>query len=203
MANTDPTISAVGSRSRPRAEQFAARHGIRGVADSYEELVSRADVDIVYGAAPHRQHHALAMLAIATGKHVLVEKLIEISAREAEELAGAAQAAGVFAAEAMWTRYLPQFDVLAQVLDRGDLGEVRLATADVGWQVAPDAPPRFFDREKGGGAALDMGVYGYWFAHFAIGQAETVRALVQTHAPPGSTSSPSSRLRAPAVARRA
>ena len=72
----------------------------------------------------------------------------------------------------MWTRYLPQFDVLSQLLDRGDLGTIRLATADVGWQMGADAPPRFFDPAQGGGAALDMGVYGYWFAQFAIGRPE-------------------------------
>ncbi|HEX5271027.1 MAG TPA: hypothetical protein VFW33_11085, partial [Gemmataceae bacterium] len=71
----------------------------------------------------------------------------------------------------------PQFGVLHQVLSRGDLGPVRLATADVGWQTGPDAPPRFFDPAQGGGAALDMGVYGYWFAQFAIGRPVRIQAL--------------------------
>ena len=53
------------------------------------------------------------MLAIAASKYVLVEKPIVVSVREAEELACAARAATVVAAEAMWTRYLPQLDVLA------------------------------------------------------------------------------------------
>jgi predicted dehydrogenase len=84
---------------------------------------------------------------------------------------------GLFAAVAMWTRYLPQFDVLSQILQRGSLGDVRLATADVGWRMGTDAPPRFFDPNQGGGAALDMGVYGYWFAQFAIGPPSRVRAV--------------------------
>lgn len=83
----------------------------------------------------------------------------------------------MFAAEAMWTRYLPQFDVLSQVLQRGSLGDVRLATADVGWKMGADAPPRFLDPNRGGGAALDMGVYGYWFAQFAIGRPSRIRAV--------------------------
>ncbi len=140
LANTDQKITAVASRSRVRGEQFAARHGIDAVAGSYEELVARSDVDVVYVAAPHSEHHPLAMLAISAGKHVLIEKPIAVSARQAEEIANAARSAGVFAAEAMWTRYLPQFDVLAQILDRGDLGSVQLATADVGWRMGADAP---------------------------------------------------------------
>jgi predicted dehydrogenase len=94
-----------------------------------------------------------------------------------QEIADAASGADRLAAEAMWTRYLPQFDVLRQVLDRGDIGDVRLATADVGWQTSADMPPRSIPAALGGGAALDMGVYGYWFAHFAIGPAVEVRAV--------------------------
>ena len=92
-------------------------------------------MDIVYVASPHSEHARLGLLAIAAGKHVLIEKPIATSAREAEEIAAAARSAGVFAAEAMWTRYLPQFDVLDQLLQRGDLGTIRLATADVGWAI--------------------------------------------------------------------
>lgn len=176
-ANTDQRITAVASRSTERGAAFAARHGIDHVNPSYEALVANDDVDIVYVAAPHSEHHRLALMAIAAGKHVLIEKPIAVSATQTEEIAAAAQAAGVMAAEAMWTRYLPQFDVIRQLLDRGDLGTIRLATADVGWQMGPDAPSRFFDPAQGGGAGLDMGVYGYWFAQFAIGPAQEVRAV--------------------------
>jgi len=177
LANTDQRVTAVASRSVERAARFAARHGIGRVSESYEQLVSDPEVDVVYVAAPHSEHRALSLLAISAGKHVLIEKPIAVSAAEAEEIAAAARSAGVLAAEAMWTRYLPQFDVLHQVLERGDFGSIRLATADVGWRIGPDAPARFFDPAQGGGAALDMGVYGYWFAQFAIGRPVRIRAL--------------------------
>jgi predicted dehydrogenase len=177
LANTDQRIVAVASRSAERGSAFAQRHGIDRSYASYEQLFADPDVDIVYVAAPHSEHLALGLQAIAAGKHVLIEKPIALSAAEAEQLAAAARAAGVFATEAMWTRYLPQFDVLSKLLDRGDLGTVKLATADVGWQMGADAPSRFFDPAQGGGAALDMGVYGYWFAQFAVGRPQQVRAL--------------------------
>ena len=177
LAHTGQQITAVASRSAERAARFAAQHGIGRSYGSYDQLVADNEVDIVYVAAPHAEHRPLSLLAIAAGKHVLIEKPIGLSAAEAEEIAAAARSAGVLAAEAMWTRYLPQFDVLDQVLSRGDLGTVRLATADVGWQLGPDAPSRFLDPVLGGGAALDMGVYGYWFAQFAIGAPLRIRAL--------------------------
>jgi predicted dehydrogenase len=177
LANTDQLVTAVASRSAERAGRFAARHAIGRAYGSYEQLVADPDVDIVYVAAPHSEHLALSLLAIDAGKHVLIEKPMALSASQAEDIASAARKAGVLAAEAMWTRYLPQFDVIDQLLQRGDLGLVRLATADVGWRMGPDAPPRFFDPAQGGGAALDMGVYGYWFAQFAIGRPLRIRAL--------------------------
>lgn len=177
LANTDQRVTAVASRSAERGARFAARHGIERVYGSYEQLVSDPQVDVVYVAAPQSEHRVLSLLAISASKHVLIEKPIAVSAVEAEEIASAARKAGVLAAEAMWTRYLPQFDVLHQVLGRGDLGPIRLATADVGWKMGLDAPARFFDPAQGGGAALDMGVYGYWFAQFAIGRPTRIRAL--------------------------
>jgi predicted dehydrogenase len=175
--NTDQTVAAVASRSIERGRRFAERHGIERVHASYEALVADPDVDIVYVAAPHSEHVRLGLLAIGAGKHVLIEKPIATSASEAEAIAAAARAAGVFVAEAMWTRYLPQFDVLTQLLERGDLGMIRLATAEVGWAVDPETPSRLLDPELAGGVALDMGVYGYWFAQFAIGRPEWVRAV--------------------------
>ena len=177
LGHTDQRIVAVASRSAERAAAFAARHSIERRYGSYEQLMHDRDVQIVYVAAPHSEHLPLGLQAISAGKHVLIEKPMALSAHEAEQIAAAARSAGVLAAEAMWTRYLPQFDVLNTILERGDLGKIRLATADVGWQMGPDASPRFFDPAQGGGAALDMGVYGYWFAQFAIGRPTRVRGV--------------------------
>ena len=79
-ANTDQRVIAVASRSAERAQQFAATHGVPRSYDSYDALVADPDVDVVYVAAPHTEHRRLALLAIAAGKHVLVEKPIGVSA---------------------------------------------------------------------------------------------------------------------------
>ena len=91
---------------------------------------------------------------------MLIEKPIATSAREAEEIPAAGRSAGVFAAEAMWTRYLPPSDVLDQLLQRGGLGTIRLATAEVGWRSAPKRRPASSTPPSPAGAALDMGVCG-------------------------------------------
>ncbi|WP_083527872.1 Gfo/Idh/MocA family protein [Curtobacterium ammoniigenes] len=173
-ANSDQRVVAVGSRSLDRAEAFAARHGAATAYGSYEALVADPGVDIVYIASPHPQHFEHAMLAIAAGKHVLVEKPMTTSPADTRTLVAAARAAGVFAAEALWTRFLPQSIVVAQLLADGALGTPRLALVDVGWPRPIRDDDRMF--HPGGGGLLDAGVYGLWFAQFTLGRATDVRA---------------------------
>ena len=65
---------AVASRSGERAEAFAARHGLDRAYGSYAEILADQDVDVLYVATPHPQHHAIAMAALRAGKALLVEK---------------------------------------------------------------------------------------------------------------------------------
>lgn len=183
-ANTDQRVEAVASRSLARAEEFAAKHGIERAYGSYEQLVADPDIDAVYVAAPHSEHLALGLLAIAAGKHVLIEKPIGVNAAQARELKAAAAAAGVLVMEAMWSRYLPQTTVVAQLLADGAVGEVLTVSADFGTTVRFDAHNRVFDPALGGGALLDLGVYPGWFAHFVLGAPERVTAT-GTLAPTG------------------
>ena len=109
---TASTIIAVGSRSAEKGRVFADAHlgadaAAAHIHDSYEGLVTDPDVDVVYVATPHSHHREHALLAIAAGKHVLVEKAFTRNAAEAEEVFAAAREAGVFVMEAMWTRFLP------------------------------------------------------------------------------------------------
>lgn len=183
-ANTDQRVVAVASRTLSRAQEFARKHGIAQAYGSYAELVGDPNVDVVYIAAPHSEHRTLALLAIAAGKHVLIEKPIALNATEAQEIAHAARTAGVFAMEAMWTRYLPQSDVIAQLVEGGAIGDVRLVTAILGWRWPFDPASRGFDPALGGGAMLDAGVYSHWFAQFILGEPATIHA-VGTLAPTG------------------
>jgi predicted dehydrogenase len=167
--HTDQRVVAVASRSLDRAEAFARDHGIALAYGGYERLFADPTVDAVYVAAPHAQHRALALAALAAGKHVLVEKPLTLDAAEAREIAAAARAAGLFAMEAMKARFLPQTDVIARLLADGALGEVVAVEADFGSSVAFDPASRLFDPALGGGALLDVGVYPLWFAHFVLG----------------------------------
>lgn len=175
-ANTDQRVVAVASRTAERSAAFAAKHGIPRSYGGYEALVGDPDVDIVYIAAPHTEHRALALLAIDAGKHVLIEKPIAVSAEQAAEIALAAQTAGVFAMEAMWSRFIPQTTVIRRLLDDGVIGEPFGASATFAAQFDYDPSSRAFDPALGGGSLLDLGVYTLWWLHFCLGNPETVKA---------------------------
>jgi len=174
--HTRAQLVAVGSRDYTRAERFATKHGIPTTHEGYERLVADPQVEAVYVASPHSEHHEHALLAIEAGKHVLVEKAFTQSAAQATELAEAARAAGVFCMEAMWTRFLPHVAVLRGVIERGEIGDVVSLVADHGQCF--DVPPehRLLNPELAGGALLDLGVYPVSFAHDLLGVPTAVHA---------------------------
>lgn len=170
-------VTAVGSRDADRARTFAADTGLQGVAahGSYEDLVADESVDAVYVATPHPFHAENALLAIAAGKHVLVEKSFTVTADEARRVVEAGRASGVAVLEAMWTRYLPQSVRLRELVRGGAIGDVRLLTAQHLQALPTDPRHRINDPALGGGALLDLGVYPVSFAHDLLGVPTEVR----------------------------
>jgi predicted dehydrogenase len=175
--NTRQEVVAVGSRSVASAKGLAERVGIGRAHGSYADLVADPAVDVVYVATPHNFHHAHALLALDVGKHVLVEKPIGLNAVEAASIATRAAERGVFCAEAMWTFFLPRYDVIRQLLDDGLLGDVRTVLADHG-EWFPDTH-RILRHDLAGGALLDLGTYPVSLASWVLGEAEQVLAIGQ------------------------
>jgi predicted dehydrogenase len=176
LAHTDQRVVAVGSRSPERATSFCATFGIESAYGSYEQLVADPGVDIVYVAAPASEHLALALLAIGAGKPVVVEKPFTTSAQDARTLVAAAREANVFAMEAMWTRYLPQFEVIRQLIADGVLGQVESLIADHGQAIPRDPDNRLYRPELGGGALLDLGIYPVAFSSELFGRPSRITA---------------------------
>lgn len=176
-AHTKQRAVAVAARDAVKTQAFASEHGIETVHPTPTALIEDSGVDAVYIATPHPLHHDLALEAIAAGKHVLIEKPIAMSATEARSITDAGRAAGVLVQEAMWTRYLPQADIIRQVLADGLLGDVRLVRADFGFVMPFDPTHRLWDPKLGGGALLDAGVYPISFASSVIGPPTSVTAV--------------------------
>ncbi|WP_219416798.1 Gfo/Idh/MocA family protein [Pseudonocardia nigra] len=167
---------AVASRSPERAAAFAGEHGIPRSYGSYRAIVEDPDVDVLYIATPHPQHRAVALAACRAGKAVLVEKSFTVTGAATREIADAAAEAGVFAMEAMWTRFQPAIVRMRELIADGAIGEVNAVQADLGAQHSTDPLDRFYAPALGGGALFDLGVYPISFAQMVLGTPETVTA---------------------------
>ena len=166
-------VSAVGSRDKAKAQAFidarpaAAKAGPVRAHGSYEDLVADQDVDAVYVATPHSLHAEHALMALAAGKPVLVEKPLTMNADQARQVLRAAQGRHLFAMEAMWTRFLPGQLLVHALLEAGVLGDLRHARADHHqWLLHVE---RMVSPSLAGGALLDLGVYPLSFLHAVMG----------------------------------
>lgn len=167
-------LAAVGSRSQDKADAFAREFGA-AAHGSYQALVE-ADVDIVYVATPHPMHARDALLALAAGKPVLVEKPFAMNAREAASVIEAARARNLFAMEAMWTRFLPALAALRRIIKEGAIGTPALLQADFGFAATLDPAHRLNQRLLGGGALLDLGIYPLSIARALLGPVAELQA---------------------------
>jgi predicted dehydrogenase len=156
-AHTAQRFVAVGSRTPARGEAFAQKFGIPKAYASYEDLVSAGDIDVVYVETPHNAHHRDVMLALDHGKHVLVEKPIALNRAQAAELVDKARRVKCFLGEALWTFFLPKFDVLRQLLAAGAVGDIKSVYTDYGEYLPPGH--RIFEGGLAGGPLLDLGTY--------------------------------------------
>ena len=188
--HTRQRVLAVGSRTCQGADAFAdafvardadASGGAQGIErpatyGSYEALVADPDVDVVYVATPHHLHLPHARLALEAGRATVVEKPMGLSRSEVDELEALASARGLFLMEALWSAYLPKFDVVRQLLDDGALGTVHSVQADLGEHFAPDH--RIMRADLFGGPRYDLLTYPLWFARWVLGDLEEVVEVV-------------------------
>jgi predicted dehydrogenase len=162
-------VAAVGSRAQERADAFAARFGIARAHGSLAALAADPGVDVVYVASPHAFHERDTTLFLQAGKHVLCEKPFALNAAQATRMATLAAEQGVFLMEAMWSRFLPAYEALRELLDDGRIGVPLMVEADFGFPLPLMPEHRLYDPALGGGALLDLGIYPAQLCSLAFG----------------------------------
>jgi predicted dehydrogenase len=151
-------LHRVAGRDFGKAQAFAAKWG--GVAlPSIEQLCADPEVDIVYIASPHSHHAEQARLALAAGKPVLCEKSLTPDRASAEALIALARERRLFLMEAVWSRFLPAWRRVQQLLEQGAIGRVQRISSSFCFAPAYDPRSRLFDPQLAGGALLDIGIY--------------------------------------------
>ncbi|MHC3467657.1 Gfo/Idh/MocA family protein [Streptomyces sp. 7R007] len=152
-------LVAVAARDRGRAEDFAARHGVERVLGSYADLLADPEVEVVYNPLANGLHGPWNLAALAAGKHVLSEKPSASNAEEAAEVREAAAKAGTVFMEAFHYLFHPVTRRLHELLESGELGELRRVETLVAIPAPEDSDPRW-SLPLAGGAMMDLGCYG-------------------------------------------
>ena len=119
------TVMALCDVSEEVLQSVGKRWGVTNLFRDYRDLVGQDDVDVVLIANPNAYHAQVTLAAIAAGKHVLVEKPMCITLREADEVIAAQQQAGVTVQVGYMRRYAPAFLQACQMTQQ--LGGIRLA----------------------------------------------------------------------------
>ncbi|WP_329331280.1 Gfo/Idh/MocA family oxidoreductase [Streptomyces sp. NBC_00663] len=151
-------LVAVAARDRGRAEAFAAAHGVERVADSYADLIADPEIDVVYNPLANSLHGPWNLAALRAGKHVLTEKPSASNAEEAIEVHEAVAKAGTVFMEGFHYLFHPVTRRLHELLDSGELGELRHVEAMVAMPAPPDSDVRW-SLPLAGGALMDLGCY--------------------------------------------
>lgn len=164
--NKTGEIYGVVSRDFDRTKQFQQEYNAKKTYESYEEMAKDPNIDIVYIATVNTEHYKNMKLCLENGSHVFCEKAIHDNYEEMKELERLAKKKNLKIFEAMTIFHMPLYDLIKNKIDAGKIGAVKMVKADFGSLKEADPTNRFFSKELGGGAMLDIGTYALSFLRY-------------------------------------
>lgn len=176
-------LVAVADVVPERARRLGEEHSVPWAADP-SEVIQRDDVDAVCACVPSGLHAEIGIMAAGAGKHVVVEKPIDVSLEAADRLIGACEKAGVQLAVISQRRFDDDAQRLRRMIDEGRLGRLLLGEAAVKWYRSQ----AYYDSEDwrgtlaldGGGALINQGVHYLDLLRWLMGPVESVVARTDT-----------------------
>ena len=165
-------VVAIASRDIAKARAAANGLGIPRAYGSYQELIDDPDIEAIYNPLPNHLHVPWSIRAAEAGKHVLCEKPIALTAREALDLLEARDRTSVQIGEAFMVRTHPQWLKVREIIASGRIGELRLIAGHFSYyrRDPNDIRSRV---EWGGGALMDVGCYPITISRWLFGAEPT------------------------------
>jgi predicted dehydrogenase len=161
-------VVAIASRDIAKARAAANDLGIPRAYGSYQELIDDPDIEAIYNPLPNHLHVPWSIRAAERGKHVLCEKPIALTAREAHGLLVARDRTGVRIGEAFMVRTHPQWLKVKEIVASGRIGELRLIAGHFSYNRRDPGDIRS-RVEWGGGALMDVGCYPITISRWLFG----------------------------------
>ncbi|HLW67549.1 MAG TPA: Gfo/Idh/MocA family oxidoreductase [Gemmataceae bacterium] len=162
-------LRAIASRDEGRARQAAAAADIPKAYGSYEALLDDPEIDAVYIPLPNHLHGEWTCKAADHSKHVLCEKPLAPTAAEAQRVVDYCRRKGVHLMDGFMWPHHPRTQRLRQLLDSGEIGEMRLVNASFTFPLPLDLANIRLQSEMGGGSLLDVGCYPVFGIRWAFG----------------------------------
>ena len=173
---TDCEVVCVAARDGGKAKAYAGEHGIPEWEASYEALIARRDVDLIYNALPPHRHMDLTIAALEAGKAVLCEKPFAMNAREARAMTEAAARTGRPLVEAFHYRFHPMFDEILRQVREGAIGKLCAIRSEFSVAIKYRPGELRHDPALGGGALMDLGCYALHWARTVAGTEPEVKS---------------------------
>jgi choline-phosphate cytidylyltransferase len=149
-------IEGVYGLNENSLKEFAKKHELNFFTTNFEEFLSK--VDAVYIATPHLTHYEYAKKSLINKKHVLCEKPMVLSAKEAEELYNLALQNELVLLEAIKTAYCPAFTRLISLAKSGIIGNIKMVEASF-TKLEKNKNLREFSSDKAGGSVNELSTY--------------------------------------------
>jgi len=177
---------ALVSGDRAKSQKIAGQYGIKDSAlydyASYEELAKNPEVKAIYIVLPNAMHEEYVLRGAKTGKHILCEKPMATSSKEAERMIAACKQAKVKLMIAYRQQYEPHNRALRQLVTDGKLGKLRGFVSSNSQQEGDPTQWRLKRSLSGGGCLPDVGLYCLNASRFLSGE-EPIEVMAQTWQP--------------------
>jgi predicted dehydrogenase len=170
-------VHALATRSPESAQEVVNKNNIPHLYPSYDDLLADPEIQVVYIPLPNHLHHPWTLKALESGKHVLCEKPLACSEREAREMADTAKDTGCLLMEALMYRFHPRSRRIKKMVDEGPIGIPCLVRSafcyHLGETLLANGECARLQPEMGGGALLDVGCYGVSVTRWLLGREPT------------------------------
>jgi predicted dehydrogenase len=140
---------------------------------TFDRIADNKDIDIVYVVLPNSMHHEFVIRAAKAGKHVICEKPIAVSVKEAEEMIAACAKANVRLFVGYRLHFEPFNLEARRVGQKKEFGAVKSVQSEMGFKIGDPTQWRLKHSLAGGGAMMDVGIYAIQGARYSIGQEPT------------------------------
>ncbi len=176
-------LVSVFSRNAEKANQLGGKYGVRGYSD-WELFIKNPDLELVVICTPNGTHLDYGKKVALAGRHVVVEKPIEVTVSRAQELIDLCALRNISLAVIYQNRYLPDVQKMHEIVQQGTLGKIIMASAYIKWFRTQE----YYDADEwrgtfaleGGGVLINQAIHTIDLLQWIAGKIKTVMGYIRT-----------------------